>query len=405
MEEGDFPNEYVPAVTWPLGYFEVAPEIENVWIDNVPARVENGRVWVDNLTIGWHQLKVRRGDSIEDRGRALYVTPFGPDNFFWVFVTDVHIARFGKYLREVAENGFKLINEIGPAFVFCGGDVTDYALDSEYEGFLKCRKSLELPLYMIPGNHETYIDPDLDHWSEMFGPTDYSVKFGDALFVAANVLGPYRSWGGATREDLEWIDNQLSRDGKIKFFLNHLPVVYSQTTIYTIFPLINRGEYNTCVCRGTEELLEILRRENAISVFGHWHVFDEPFVYENLLFFHVPSLTPNSKGGLIRWLLGGGMMAGGYGFYIFRVENWKLTYAHPIDIRKLEIVREKASDSVVVVRIRNDHPYPVPLNLKFDFRCGASIDGKPVSCVTYGQVSWVRFDAPSGLTTLTVRRI
>lgn len=403
LAEENFPNEYVPAVAGVGGGFSVSPRIEALWIDGEEARIENGVVSVDNFSVGWHQVKVRVNGREENRGKALYIAPFTQDNFIFAVTSDIHIPRFGKVMREIVENGFRLINEIGPAFSLAAGDLVDYGLDVEWNYYLGLKEIVEAPFYQLPGNHDTYSDPKLKKFIEKLGPTDYSFRFGNVLFVCTTLVQPYgRAWGGLTGNQLEWLDNRLSTPASLKFFVNHLPVAYGRTTIYQNFPIINRGEYNSCAYYGHEELMQLLKRENAVSIFGHWHVFDEPFTYENLLFYHTPSLTPNSTGGLIQWALGGGMMMAGHSFYLFQVENGRIAYARPVDIYKLRIERV-GNERETVVTVKNDHPYPIPLNLKFELGAGRYESTAGEIFYPGGDACWIRYWAPAGESTFEVR--
>jgi len=403
LAEENFPNEYVPAVAGVGGGFSVSPRIEALWIDGEEARIENGVVSVDNFSVGWHQVKVRVNGREENRGKALYIAPFTQDNFIFAVTSDIHIPRFGKVMREIVENGFRLINEIGPAFSLAAGDLVDYGLDVEWNYYLGLKEIVEAPFYQLPGNHDTYSDPKLKKFIEKLGPTDYSFRFGNVLFVCTTLVQPYgRAWGGLTGNQLEWLDNRLSTPASLKFFVNHLPVAYGRTTIYQNFPIINRGEYNSCAYYGHEELMQLLKRENAVSIFGHWHGFDEPFTYENLLFYHTPSLTPNSTGGLIQWALGGGMMMAGHSFYLFQVENGRIAYARPVDIYKLRIERV-GNERETVVTVKNDHPYPIPLNLKFELGAGRYESTAGEIFYPGGDACWIRYWAPAGESTFEVR--
>jgi hypothetical protein len=394
LDEESFPNQYVPAVAGYGGSFSVSPKIEALWIDGNEAKIEKGVISVQGLSVGWHEVKVRINGREENRGKALYVAPFNQENFIFAVTSDIHVPRFGKVMREIVENGFKLVNEIGPAFAFAAGDLVDYSLDIEWKYYLDLKKRVEMPFYQLPGNHDTYSDPKLKKFIKHLGPTDYSFKFGDVLFVCTTLVQPYgRAWGGLTGNQLEWLDNRLSPPASLKFLINHLPVAYGKTTIYQNFPIINRGSYHSCVYYRHEKLMQLLKRENVVSIFGHWHVFDEPFVYDNLLFYHNPSLTPNSTGGLIQWALGGGMMMAGHSFYIFQVENGRISYAKPVDIYKLRIERIE-KENCVEVKVKNDHPYPVPLNL--EFKLGAGMYKSTAGEVFYpgGDRCWIRYLAP-----------
>lgn len=392
----NFPNQFVPAVAGLGGSFEVSPEVEAVWIDGQPARLENGRVWVENLDPGWYEVTVRLGGRIENRGKALYVMPFREDNFLWAVVSDIHVPRFGKVIPEIVENGLRLVNGLGPGFVFLAGDAVDFGLDEEWKTFMEVAKAVEVPFFKLPGNHETYIDPYLKRWNSMFGPTNYSFKIGDVLFVGACPIGPYRAWGGFNDEELKWLENRLAQPAQLKFLIEHYPIAYGQTTIYSGIPYINRGKYNSCIVWNHEKTMELLERENVVNVFGHWHVFDEPFEYKGLTFYHNPSLSPNSKGGIIQWALGGGMFAAGHSFYLFRIENSRIAYAKPIDIWKLKIEGEKG-EATENIQVTNEHPYPVPLNLRVELGPG-SYSSSMGEILQDSTGCWVRFEVPENRT-------
>ncbi len=400
LEEDGFPSAQVPAVSWPGGTFLVGRRVASALVDGFPVSVENGVARLpENLAPGWHELEI---DGVS-RGKVLYVAPHSPDNFFWVWVSDIHTPPFGEEKILDRKRVLDLVGELGPAFVVSGGDMTDFGLEDEYSNYLRIISDVGAPVYNLPGNHETYSDARLHRYVRELGPTNYSFTFGDCLFVAAAGLHAYRGWGGFSNEQLSWLDRELSKPAGTKFLLLHIPLAYYTGREYAWVPWCRKDNYFTQILEGHDRVMEIVRRENVLTFFGHWHTFDQEFNLDGLRFFHSPSVTQNSKGVFSAIFGITEPYALGFSFRVVVVENGRLRTVC-VDQHKLSIVRENTASGQRIL-VTNNHDHSVPLNLKVSPGPGDyTVSAGTKSYVQPDGTFWVRLEAQPGTTEISVER-
>jgi hypothetical protein len=400
LGENEFPSAQVPAVSWPGGTFRVGAAVGSVLVDGVAVPVENGVVRLpENVAVGWHSLEI----DGETRENSLYVAPQSPDNFFWIWVSDIHTPPFGEEKILDRKRVLDLAGELGPAFVVSGGDMTDFGLEDEYANYRRIISGVEAPVYNLPGNHETYSDPHLHRYVRELGPTNYSFSFGNCLFVTAAGLHAYRGWGGFDEEQLSWLSRQLSKPAENKFLLLHIPLAYYTGREYSWVPWCKKDNYFTQILEGHDQVMEMVRRENVLTFFGHWHTFHKEFDLDGLRFFHSPSVTQNSKGVFSAIFGITEPYALGFSFRVVVMENGRLRTVC-VDQHKLSIERENTAGGQLI-RIRNEHDCPIPLNLKVSLGPGNYTVSRGTKCyVQPDGTFWVRLEAQPGTTEILVQR-
>jgi len=99
-----------------------------------------------------------------------------------------------------------------PDAVLVSGDLTDHGAAEEYEVTRELLGRLELPLHVLPGNHD-----DRGRLREAFGlsgvgeePVRYSVEVGDLRLVLLDSNVPGRDPGSYDGERLAWLDEELA---------------------------------------------------------------------------------------------------------------------------------------------------------------------------------------------------
>lgn len=149
--------------------------------------------------------------------------------FRFAFISDTHISAPGgppdadlrRTVRDI--NG---MNDI--AFAVLTGDITELGTDQELKLAHLILDSLDIPYYIIPGNHDT-------GWSES-GGLSFTKFFGNDKFVFDHngirffgcASGPYvrMSDGHVPRSAILWMDSVLNVTPKNMplVFLNHYPI-------------------------------------------------------------------------------------------------------------------------------------------------------------------------------------
>lgn len=152
----------------------------------------------------------------------------------FAFMTDLHIADGAKSQKDLSLC-IKDINSIkdGLDFVIIGGDITEFGSDSELALVKAQLDSLQLPYYVIAGNHDA-------KWSEsgtnthlrVFGYEQFSFEKGGWRFIGCN-SGPDMRMAPALlpTQTMNWLKEQ---DGSVKgekysrsqktIFVNHYPM-------------------------------------------------------------------------------------------------------------------------------------------------------------------------------------
>lgn len=194
----------------------------------------------------------------------------------FIQVTDAHFKPNEKYRVEVLENTVKTINkEKGVSFVIFTGDNIDAAEPEYLHEFMKIVNKLNIPYYIVIGNHDVYrsnglskdiyLDIIREHnfWFRYRKP-NYSFKKNGFLFVVVDgakevipgAIGYYRE------DTLKWLDKKLSRNKRNK------------TVIFQHFPLVPVKDVPSHRVFEGEKYLEMLdKHDNVVSVIaGHIHV-------------------------------------------------------------------------------------------------------------------------------------
>ena len=77
-------------------------------------------------------------------------------------ITDLHVAPDGSFMREFVDSNVLLARAVEylnsmtprPDVVLATGDLTDHGTSEEYALLREILGALEIPLYLIPGNHD-----------------------------------------------------------------------------------------------------------------------------------------------------------------------------------------------------------------------------------------------------------
>lgn len=139
-------------------------------------------------------------------------------------VTDLHIRQPGKlaygrldtapYLRRAVEAIGKLRQK--PDAVVLTGDLTDFGRPEEYEHLARLIAPLEMPVYLLPGNHD-----EREQMRRSFpaygylgssGVLQYSVQVGDLRLVTLDTVVTGQSAGELPPERLDWLERELAKD-------------------------------------------------------------------------------------------------------------------------------------------------------------------------------------------------
>ena len=194
-------------------------------------------------------------------------------------VADAHFRTNNEYRAQVLRETVKSINnEKGISFVVFTGDNIDTPNVSFLPEFLKIINKLNVPYYIVIGNHDVYKNNGLSKahyleivkshkWFYKYTKPNYIFKKNGYVFIVADGAKEVipGSVGYYKEDTLNWIDKQLKKHKRSKaVILQHFPLVASKE-------LSSHRVYNK------EEYLEMLdKHDNVVSVVaGHLHINSE----------------------------------------------------------------------------------------------------------------------------------
>ncbi len=149
--------------------------------------------------------------------------------FRFAFLSDTHIGSPNGIAEEDLRRTVRDINAMDDiAFVVITGDITELGTPEELKMAKQLLDSLDVPYYIIPGNHDT-------GWSESggfgfvqtFGSDRFLFEHNGIRFIGC-ASGPYvrMSDGHVPRDAVNWLDSVLKHTPAEQpvVFLNHYPL-------------------------------------------------------------------------------------------------------------------------------------------------------------------------------------
>lgn len=135
-----------------------------------------------------------------------------------VQISDIHIggSEDGKDPIPRVEAVIEAIRSLpnAPDAVLVSGDLTDHGTAEEYEVVKQILGRLELPFYVLPGNHDDRgrIRDAFELPGEGEEPVRYSVEVGGLRLVAFDSIVPGRDPGSFDADRLSWLDAELAAE-------------------------------------------------------------------------------------------------------------------------------------------------------------------------------------------------
>ncbi len=208
-----------------------------------------------------------------------YATPYNASSFCIAQVSDFQLQDPWTQDLEPIRAALRNIDEITPALVVVTGDLSEYSWPSEWELYKSLVANLTVPVYPVPGNHDTYGDPFLVTYRAMVGPPNYTLDFLGHLFVGLDTNTPRFTQGHLFPDRLAWLEGVLkeakARGARtVNLFSHHGPVQHPQALSEPLFgawggPLIT----TLPLLREREQALALLDRYPVTAwLFGHEHL-------------------------------------------------------------------------------------------------------------------------------------
>ncbi len=174
------------------------------------------------------------------------------------FATAAHLQRAVHHLVSLPKP---------PDVVLITGDCVDGGSVSEYERFREFLQPLDMPVYVIPGNHD-----NREHMRQVFGAQgalhqedfiQYVVNAAPLRLIALDTLIPGQGGGRLCRERLHWLEERLTEDR------SSLTILFQHHPPFAIgVPVFDRMGFE-----GTEEFGSIIARHSNVEriLAGHVH--------------------------------------------------------------------------------------------------------------------------------------
>ena len=173
--------------------------------------------------------------------------------FRFAFLSDTHIGSPDGAAEEDLRRTVRDINEMKDvAFVVITGDITELGTNAELRLAKRLFDSLNIPWYIIPGNHDT-------GWSESGGLSFTKVFGSDRFYFTHNGIhfigcasGPYvrMSDGHVPRDAMNWMQEKLSKLNKNEpvIFLNHYPLDAGLDNWYEVIDMLKKRNTLLALC-------------------------------------------------------------------------------------------------------------------------------------------------------------
>lgn len=156
-----------------------------------------------------------------------------------------------------------------PDCVLITGDLTDFGRPAEYAQLRDTLRALEIPYYLIPGNHDDRAAladafPDHAYLRGQDGFIQYTLEQYPLRIVALDTVVPMKSHGILCERRLRWLDERLAEQpGRPTVIIMHHPP----------FATGIRGMDAIGLLEGAPGLEDIVRRHDNVEriMCGHLH--------------------------------------------------------------------------------------------------------------------------------------
>lgn len=150
-------------------------------------------------------------------------------DFKFAFLTDIHITA-GDSLpcNDLARSVDQINATPGIDFAIVSGDITNLGDRRSMEVVKSLLDRLEVPYYIVPGNHETkWSESGVTDFARIFGSERFRFEHDGVLFLGMN-SGPIirMADGHVAPQDIDWLKRELSAAGPEKpvIIVTHYPL-------------------------------------------------------------------------------------------------------------------------------------------------------------------------------------
>lgn len=194
-------------------------------------------------------------------------------SFRFAFISDTHIGSPNGGAEEDLKRTVADINAMKEniSFVVITGDITELGTNRQLQLAKQILDSLQIPYYIIPGNHDTgWSESGGSGFTKTFGSDKFLFKYNGINFIAC-ASGPYMrmSDGHVPRDAMNWLQAQLKKIKKDEpiIFLNHYPLDNGLDNWYEAIDLLKSKNTILALC-GHGHTNRPVKAEDIPSVMG-----------------------------------------------------------------------------------------------------------------------------------------
>jgi outer membrane protein assembly factor BamB/predicted phosphodiesterase len=209
--------------------------------------------------------------------------------FRFAFLSDTHIGSPNGSAEEDLRRTVRDINAMTDiVFVVITGDITELGTNEEIKRAKQILDSLDIPYYIIPGNHDTgWSESGGVMFSKVFGNDKFSFEYNGIRFLGC-ASGPYvrMSDGHVPRSAINWLDKEIDnlKPQQPVIFLNHYPIDNGLDNWYEITDRLRKqntwailcGHGHTNKAMNFEDIPAVMGRSNlrAKAEIGGYNLVD-----------------------------------------------------------------------------------------------------------------------------------
>jgi outer membrane protein assembly factor BamB/predicted phosphodiesterase len=193
--------------------------------------------------------------------------------FRFAFISDTHIGSPNGGAEEDLRKTIADINSMKGtiSFVVITGDITELGTNQQLQLAKQILDSLQIPYYIIPGNHDTgWSESGGLSFTKTFGSDRFSFKYNGINFIAC-ASGPYvrMSDGHVPRDAMNWLQTKLKsvKNDEPIIFLNHYPLDSGLDNWYQVIDLLKTKNTILALC-GHGHTSRAVKAEDIPSVMG-----------------------------------------------------------------------------------------------------------------------------------------
>jgi 3',5'-cyclic-AMP phosphodiesterase len=137
-----------------------------------------------------------------------------PDPFLIAQLSDPHVGAewIAPDPATLLGAAIAAVRRLGPDVVIVSGDLVENARDAEYEQVQEALAPLDVPVHVLPGNHD-----DREALHRHFGvpgragePVQYAAELGPLRLLVLDSTAPGHEHGELDRERLDWLERELA---------------------------------------------------------------------------------------------------------------------------------------------------------------------------------------------------